>query len=212
MIVKEQEVVKERKWVNAARAGDKRAFDALFRAHQKSLRAFLRQRVGGQVEEDILQETFLAAWEAMPHLNLKTRFKSWLLAIAVHKIADHHRSQGRRYGRETPLEVADSVVSEGRNMTSGFVRTENRDLARVLLAPLSDEQRQVIKLYYFAELTLPEIAVALDRNLNTVKYIFYRAHTVAAEKKSSDMLFEPSLPTALSLHSRGGERQNTLSR
>jgi len=36
-------------------------------------------------------------------------------------------------------------------------------------------------LYYYAELTLPEIAEALGRNVNTVKYQFYRAHAQAAD-------------------------------
>jgi DNA-directed RNA polymerase specialized sigma24 family protein len=37
-----------------------------------------------------------------------------------------------------------------------------------------------LELYYYAELNLPEIAQVLNRNLNTVKYQFYRAHTQVA--------------------------------
>lgn len=40
----------------------------------------------------------------------------------------------------------------------------------------------VVEMYYYAELTLPEIALALGRNLNTVKYQFYRAHARAARE------------------------------
>ena len=50
------------------------------------------------------------------------------------------------------------------------------------LLKLPENQREVLEMYYFAELTLPEIAGLLDRNLNTVKYQFYRAHTQVAEQ------------------------------
>ena len=44
-------------------------------------------------------------------------------------------------------------------------------------------------MYYYAELTLAEIAEALGRNVNTVKYQFYRAHTQVAEHlKESESL------------------------
>lgn len=46
-----------------------------------------------------------------------------------------------------------------------------------LLAELEETQREVIELYYYAQLTLAEIATVLERNLNTVKYQFYRAHS-----------------------------------
>ena len=44
-----------------------------------------------------------------------------------------------------------------------------------------EAQREVLDLYYWAELTLPEIARALNRNLNTVKYQFYRGHDLVAQ-------------------------------
>ncbi len=52
-------------------------------------------------------------------------------------------------------------------------------------------QREVLELYYYAELTLPEIAAALGRNLNTVKYQFYRAHALAAEGLAAEEGHQP---------------------
>ncbi len=54
------------------------------------------------------------------------------------------------------------------------------------LESLSADQRQLLELYYFAELTLPEIAVALNKPVNSVKYQFYRAH-----KNVSDYMNPP---------------------
>ena len=57
---------------------------------------------------------------------------------------------------------------------------ETRDVVRSMVARLPEKQREVIELYYCCEYTLPEVATALDRNLNTVKYQFYAAHAELA--------------------------------
>lgn len=171
----------ERALVQAARGRDRAAFDTLVQVHQARLRAFLTRRVGPDAAEDVLQETFLAAWQAIPRLDLRVRFKTWLFSIAVHKAADHHRALGRRADQEVPL------LDDGRYAAAdpggGFTAdAERREVVRTLLAQLNDDQRQLLEMYYFAELTLPEIAVVLGRNLNTVKYQFYRVHAVAAQR------------------------------
>jgi RNA polymerase sigma-70 factor (ECF subfamily) len=170
----------EKRLVQAARSQDRAAFDTLVSAHRDRLRAFLMRRVGADAAEDVLQETFLAAWQAIPRLDLRVRFKTWLFSIAVHKAADFHRAQGRRAEQEVPLDPARlPVVAES---TSGFQRAEQRASVQELLDDITDDQRQLLEMYYFAELTLPEIATILNRNVNTVKYQFYRVHALAAQR------------------------------
>lgn len=170
----------EKRLVQAARNQNRAAFDTLVSAHRDRLRAFLMRRVGADAAEDVLQETFLAAWQSIPRLDLRVRFKTWLFSIAVHKAADFHRVQGRRADQEVPLDPARlPVVAES---ASGFYRAEQRACVQELLDDITDDQRQLLEMYYFAELTLPEIAMVLNRNVNTVKYQFYRVHTLAAQR------------------------------
>lgn len=170
----------ELRQVQAAKRGDRAAFDTLVCVHEVRLRAFIARRVGPDMAEDIAQDTLLAAWQAIPKLDLRVRFKTWLYQIAVHKCADHFRAQGRRSQAETPLDDARLPADP---YSSGFTAdTERRAIVQEVFNHLSDDQRQLLEMYYFAELTLPEIAVALNRNLNTVKYQFYRVHAVAAER------------------------------
>jgi RNA polymerase sigma-70 factor, ECF subfamily len=174
-------VSEEKRLVQAARNQDRSAFDALVNAHRDRLRAFLMRRVGPDAAEDVLQETFLAAWQAIPRLDLRVRFKTWLFSIAVHKAADYHRSQGRRAEQEVPLDPARlSLASEP--VSNSFQQAEQRATVQELLDGLNDDQRQLLEMYYFAELTLPEIATVLNRNVNTVKYQFYRVHAIAAQR------------------------------
>ena len=63
-----------------------------------------------------------------------------------------------------------------------FEATVRAQVVRAALSELPEAQREVLELYYYAELTLAEIADSLGRNLNTVKHQFYRAHAMAADR------------------------------
>lgn len=157
--------------VEAARRGDRRAFDTLVRTHETQLRGFLARRVPSEAVDDLLQDTLVAGWTALPRFDRRARFKAWLYGIAVHKCADYFRGRGRLH--ELPLEeqVLDPVSPEAL-----YAAAELRETIEQLLIQLPDPQREVVELYYYADLTLAEIAGLLGRNLNTVKYQFYRAH------------------------------------
>ena len=161
----------------AAARGDARAFEALVHAYGRPLRGFLLRRVGPDAADDVLQETWLAAWAALPAFAGRSRFKAWLFAIAVHKAADAQRASGRTL-TEVWADAAEATPAAGPDpfAASDLKRSVQATLARLPLA-----QREVLELYYYADLTLAEVAETLGRNLNTVKYQFYRAHAEAAE-------------------------------
>lgn len=158
-----------------ARQRDRRAFDRLVERHIGPLRAFLRGRVSGEAVEDTLQETLIGAWESLPRYETRLRFRAWLLRIAAHKSVDLHRRQSRR--PEMALPEEEPAALDGQR---AFESVEQREIVQTMLESLGEAQREVLELYYFAELTLPEIARATGRNLNTVKYQFYAAHSRAA--------------------------------
>ena len=165
----------ELKFVLAAQKGDRAAFDALARDYAPLLRGFVLRRVPHEAADDILQDALLAAWTALPSYSRRARFKAWLFAIAARKCVDFYRARGRA-NIEVPLEQADTELSAQKD---AYADVDQKQAIESALRLLPAEQREVIDLYYYAELSLPEIAQALERNLNTVKYQFYRAHTVA---------------------------------
>lgn len=129
--------------------------------------------------DDVLQDVWLAAWAALPSFDQRSRFKTWLYGICLHKIQDHYRVMKRRV---PAVELSEDLI---RTSTSGV----DADLVATIpsmLARLTDSQREVLELYYFCELNLPEISQALGRNLNTVKYQFYRAHSELADMMQED--------------------------
>lgn len=157
----------------AAQQGDRTAFDVLLRTYEGPLRGYLVRRVGKEAVEDVLAETWLASWVGLPHYNRRSRFKAWLFGIGFHKSVDHLRAHiraNREFSLEgSGLDFPDTVDHIG--------AAEQAQAVRAALAQLPSEQREVLELYYYAQLTLAEVAEALARNLSTVKSQFYRAHT-----------------------------------
>jgi len=167
--------------VSDARGGNREAFDTLIQLHEARLRAFLHIRIGREAVEDVLQETRIAAYLALPKFHGKSRFKVWLFGIAHHKCADHHRA--RRAGdvsyEESGLEPPDP--------TDRYAATDLKLMVADLLKVLPPVQSEVLELYYFADLTLAEIAMVLGRSLNTVKAQFYRGHAAAAQSLPAEL-------------------------
>lgn len=173
----------EQRLIAAAQRGDRTAFDLLAQTYAPLLHGFVQRRVGVGAVEDVLQETLIAGWTALPGYSRRARFKAWLFAIALRKCADFYRARGRCVV-ETSLEMAEDVAD---TRPDPYAAAEWKQTVRELLLRLPEEQREVIELYYYAELTLPEIAVTLERNLNTVKYQFYRAHARMEQELSREV-------------------------
>jgi RNA polymerase sigma-70 factor (ECF subfamily) len=157
-----------------ALAGDRRAFDRLVHGHESRLRGFIARRVGPDSVDDVLQDTLLAGWTGLQRFDRRSGFKAWLYGIALHKCVDWARRRGR-----TRLEVplVDGLAGL-QSPEALYAAAELRETVRGVLDRLPPPQREVLELYYYAELTLAEIAAVVGRNLNTVKYQFYRAHAV----------------------------------
>lgn len=167
----------EQQLVGAARAGDRRAFDTLTAIHRSVLYGFIVRRVGADAADDVLQECLIAAWSSISSFRGKSRFKAWLFRIALYKCADHHRGKAAHPVNSLDDGLAENLIGE----RDPFAATDSKIAVRRELDQLPDAQREILELYYFADLTLAEIAEAVGRNLNTVKYQFYKAHANVAE-------------------------------
>ena len=78
--------------LGAAQGGDRRAFDQLVRRHKGAIYRLVRRYIGDADEAyDVLQETFVAAWLALPRFDVQQAFAPWLRAIALNKCRDHGR-------------------------------------------------------------------------------------------------------------------------
>ena len=150
-------------------------FDELVLTLEPELRRFVARRVRPEAVDDVLQEIWVAAWQALPGFSQRAKLRTWLYGISLHKCHDRYRAQ-RSEASLVPID--DLPLVDARPSVEDAVA--QADAVSRLLGKLDETQREVVELYYYAQLTLAEIASVLDRNLNTVKYQFYRAHAELA--------------------------------
>jgi len=79
--------------VQAAQAGDRAAFGRLFRAYGRLVHGVLLAQVRPPEAEVLMQDVFVTALEKIGGLRDGQAFGGWLLAIARHKVIDHHRAR-----------------------------------------------------------------------------------------------------------------------
>ena len=148
-------------------------FERLYAEHAQRLFAFLVYRTGDRVlAEDVMADTFEAAYRARARFDRRRASeRTWLYTIALNRLRDH----GRRAAAENrALErVAGDASSPGTDAAMEAMETRDRVLRS--LGVLSDEEREAVALRFGADLTLKEIAAALDEPMTTVEGRVYRA-------------------------------------
>jgi RNA polymerase sigma-70 factor, ECF subfamily len=163
--------------VEACQAGDASAFDVLVARWEDRIRGAAFRFLGSEEEaRDVAQEAFLKAYRALTGFKREARFSSWLYQIATNLCRDRLR---RRRTRATvsleALEEAGPVMVETR--PGAHERLLERDLAQAVrraIHALPEEQREVVILKEYQDLTFLEIAQALDVPVSTVKTRLYR--------------------------------------
>jgi RNA polymerase sigma-70 factor (ECF subfamily) len=163
--------------VEACQAGEACAFDLLVARWEDRIRGAAFRFLGSEEEaRDVAQEAFLKAYRALDGFKREARFSSWLYQIATNLCRDRLR---RRRTRATvsleALEEAGPVMVETR--PGAHERLLERDLAQAVrraIHALPEEQREVVILKEYQELTFLEIAQALDVPVSTVKTRLYR--------------------------------------
>lgn len=138
----------------------------LYDAHARRVwRTLLRLGVPPSAVEDAVQDVFLTAHQRLAGFRGASALGTWLLGIAVRVAANARRARQRRGVLEP---VDDALVDPGQGPDQHLeARRRLLELQRVL-GELPDEQREVVVLVDLEQLTAPEVAEALDVNVNTV--------------------------------------------
>jgi len=147
-------------------------FERLYEEHARPLFGFLVYRTGDRVQaEDLLGEAFLRALRARRRFDRRRGSeKAWLYSIALNVLRDEVR---RSAAESRALERVEAVAATDR--APGVEVVEDRDLVMRALDKLSAEEREAIALRYGGQLTVPEMARALDLPLTTVESRVHRA-------------------------------------
>jgi RNA polymerase sigma-70 factor (ECF subfamily) len=163
--------------VEACQAGEASAFDVLVARWEDRIRGAAYRILGSEDEaRDVAQEAFLKAYRALSGFKREARFSSWLYQIVTNLCRDRlRRRRARPQVSLEALEETGPLIVETR--PGADERLLERDLAEAVrraIHALPEEQREVVILKEYQELTFLEIAQALDVPVSTVKTRLYR--------------------------------------
>jgi RNA polymerase sigma-70 factor, ECF subfamily len=154
--------------VPQARAGNVKAWDALFKRYQLPLYAYVFELVHNeQTSLDIVQETFINAVRHIRTLRDDGKFGSWLFGIAHQKCVQQWRRQNR--DAELQDELADAPADPNDTPLDLLIREEQEAEFMKLLDQLPPPQRSVLLLHFVEDFSLEEIAAITEAQLGTVK-------------------------------------------
>lgn len=153
--------------------------DRLIEQYQQRLYRYLLFLTGDPaLSEDLFQETWIRVLERGHQYNAKSKFESWLFAIARHLVIDVSRrkkfSSLEDLGdpdSNQPYEPPDEHAASALQL---LVTRENEQAVQVSLLKLPAYYREVLLLRFHEELGLDEIATVLSTPLSTVKSRLYR--------------------------------------
>lgn len=162
--------------LDAFRAGDASAFEALLNRYRTPLFNYLFRMTRNRAEaEELFQDVFLKVVERADEFRGESRFATWLYAIARNRSIDHSRRMSFR--RHQSLDTTNSPDGVPRiEKIPSPRRTERRTEERLVeekigeaVESLPDDQREVFLLRQVQGLSFKEIAIVVDAPVNTVK-------------------------------------------
>ena len=158
----------------AARAadGDLRAFEVLVRRHGPLMRAYATRILGSNSDsDDVVQETFITAWERLPELQDPAATKAWLMRITSRKAIDRIRARKQ----DMPLGEWDAPAPESESPHQRAEAASQRERLTRALGTLSEAQRECWTLREIGGHSYAEIAEELDMRPSTVRGLLARA-------------------------------------
>jgi RNA polymerase sigma factor (sigma-70 family) len=163
-------------------AGDRGAFDDLYRRYSASAYGLAYRITGQQVlAQDVVHDAFMALWRAPEAFDpARGAFRTFFLSLVHHRAVDTVRREERiraRQERASNLEPL-AVEDPAEGVTDAADLADRRIEVRAALETLPPEQRQVLEMAYYGGKTQVQIAEEIDIPIGTVK-----TRTLAAMRK-----------------------------
>jgi RNA polymerase sigma-70 factor (ECF subfamily) len=168
--------------------GDREAFERVVQRHSASVYRLARVLVPDDEAEDVLQQTFLAAWTHAGRFRAEASVRTWLLTIARH--AALRLRQRRAHEPLVAVSLDDLGVQAGWGATDPetlAIASERQGLLESAFASLTPEEREVITLRDLEGLSGEDTAAVLGLTVAAMKSRLHRARLALAARVRNEV-------------------------
>ena len=162
----DQELVK--KYIN----GDNYSFEVLLNRHKNRVFAFIMSKIKNKdLSEDIFQDTYVKVVNSLQKgkYNEEGKFLPWVMRIAHNLVIDHFRKQKKMHmvRSNNDFDIFDVIKDDSINVDDRLIRDQIFNDLRALIDLLPNDQKEVLKMRYFEEMSFKKIAEYFDISINT---------------------------------------------
>lgn len=172
--------------------GNEKAFQTLLERHKAkiytSIYLFVKDHA---LAEDIFQDVFIKIIDTLRKgkYNHEGKFLQWAMRISYNMCVDHFRRTKRRpkFSPTETFDIMDILPVKEENMEQMMIKSQTHQKVRELIDQLPEEQREVVILRHYADLSFKEIAqltrVSINTALGRMRYALINIRKLLAEKE-----------------------------
>ncbi len=170
---KAKSALSDRQLLDAYLSGDQNAVSILIGRHSKRVLDYIRMMVkNNEIADDIFQETFIKVVRFIDEGRYTDngKFLSWVLRIAHNQVIDYFR-QAKQLNNLSESDAGYDILNTRKfaetTVEDKIVMSQVEDNLRKLVEQLPEEQKEVVLMRYFSDLSFKEIAEQTDVSINT---------------------------------------------
>lgn len=162
----DQELVKN--YIN----GDNSSFEVLLNRHKNRVFAFIMSKIKNKdLSEDIFQDTYVKVVNSLQKgkYNEEGKFLPWVMRIAHNLVIDHFRKQKKMQmiRSNNDFDIFDVIKDSKINADEKLIKDQIFSDLNSLIDKLPSDQKEVLKMRYYEELSFKKIAEYFDISINT---------------------------------------------
>ena len=160
------------------RRGDERAASELVARHAQALARFAASFGAREEVDDLVQDTFIRAFQSLDGFRAESSFRTWLFTIERRLLLDRRRAEKRRTSR---VEVQEDDASTEYDALDAMVAGESANRVREAMRKLSPTQREVFALRVAQGLSYKEIAELVGTTEGAARVHYHNAMRAVKE-------------------------------
>ena len=166
----------DQKIINKVLQGDTNAFSVLVESYKDLVFSLALKIIKNRVEaEEVSQDTFIKAFKNLEKFKGDSKFSTWLYKITYNNCMDVVKKRARIHDHREIDEVVENKLEAVENTLDTIEREERAEIMKHCLNYLPQDEKSILWLFYFKELSLKEIVEVTSFTEANIKVKLHRA-------------------------------------
>ncbi|MFT6756093.1 MAG: RNA polymerase sigma factor (sigma-70 family) [Urechidicola sp.] len=156
--------------------GDSNSFSVLVERYQNMVFALALKMLKHREEsEEVSQDTFIKVYKSLSKFNGESKFSTWIYRIAYNTCLDRIKKNSKYNNNVEINEITSNEISHTESIFDSLENKERSIIVKQCMDKLPEDERIIIHLFYFEELSLKEIVEIVSMTEGNVKVKLFRA-------------------------------------